>query len=143
MKVKIKKLNPIATIPTYAKEGDAGMDLTCVGYTINPKYIEYHTGLAIEIPEGYVGLIFPRSSVSDMDLALANSVGVVDSMYRGEVKVRFKTLPNKYEFPLESYFIGDRVAQIIIIPYPHIKFEEVDELSSTERGEGGFGSTNK
>lgn len=140
MKVKIKKLNSIATIPTYAKEGDAGMDLTCVGLTVTQKYTEYNTGLAIEIPEGYVGLVFPRSSVSEKDLVLANSVGVIDSMYRGEVKVRFKRVG---DMPFDTYFIGDKVAQIIIIPYPHIRFEEVEELSTTERGEGGFGSTNK
>jgi dUTP pyrophosphatase len=140
MQVKIKKLNPIAQIPFYAKSDDAGMDLVATGFTIEQSYTEYFTGLAIEIPQGYVGLIFPRSSVSNTELILANSVGVIDSGYRGEIKVRFRTrmsLPSK-----KSYGIGDKIAQLIIIPYPQIEFEEVDELSSTERGEGGFGSTN-
>ena len=98
MKVKIKKLHPDAVIPSYAKPGDAGMDLTAISKRVetgsdeNGEYIEYGTGLAIEIPEGHVGLVFPRSSVSKKDLFLANAVGVIDSGYRGEVKLRFKLL---------------------------------------------------
>ena len=138
MKVKIKKLNKNAVIPTYAKEGDAGMDLVITDIKGENKYdITYGFGISIEIPEGFMGLVFPRSSIRKTDLVLSNSVGVIDSGYRGEIQVTFKkTGLNKYE-------IGDRGAQLIIIPHPSIEFQEVEELTNTERGEGGFGSTGK
>lgn len=144
MKVNIKKLNPNAIIPSYAKQGDAGLDLTSIGLYQPQKnedgtgIVSYSTGLAIEIPEGYVGLLFPRSSVADTSLTLANCVGVIDSGYRGEIIVRFRV---NATFP-QLYQPGDRVAQLIIMPFPSIEFEEVSELSATERGENGFGSTN-
>jgi dUTP pyrophosphatase len=138
MQVKIKKLSENAVIPTYAKFGDAGMDMVAtkiINETLDS--ITYGTDIAIEIPEGFVGLVFPRSSIRKTDLVLSNSVGVIDSGYRGEIQATFKkTGLNKYE-------IGDRGAQIIIIPHPPIEFKEVDELTNTERGEGGFGSTGK
>lgn len=139
MKVKIKKLSENAVIPSYGKPGDAGMDLTAISKEETPYYIEYGTGISVEIPEGYVGLLFPRSSVSKTTLTLANSVGVVDSGYRGEVKLRFK---NVSPFSGTVYNIGERVAQIMIVPHPTIEFEEVLELADSERGHGGFGSTN-
>lgn len=144
MKVNIKKLNPNAIIPSYAKQGDAGLDLTSIGLYQPQKnedgtgIVSYSTGLAIEIPEGYVGLLFPRSSVADTSLTLANCVGVIDSGYRGEIIVRFRV---NATFP-QLYQPGDRVAQLIIMPFPSIEFEEISELSATERGENGFGSTN-
>lgn len=138
MKIKIKKLHPDAIIPTYANPGDAGMDLTAITEKWNDAYsmVTYDTGLSIEIPEGFVGLLFPRSSISKTILSLSNSVGVIDSGYRGPIMFKFR-------YPEEGmvYDIGDRIGQIIIMPYPTIEFEEVEELSSTERGEGGFGST--
>jgi len=139
MFIKIKKLDPNAIIPSYAKVGDAGMDLTALSFSTDPNgfYTEYGTGLAIEIPEGYAGFIFPRSSASKTSQIQANCVGVIDSGYRGEIKVRLKELGN----PQKLYQVGDRIAQIIIMPVPNVIFEEVDELNSTERGEGGFGST--
>ena len=138
MKIKIKKISPDAKIPSYAKSGDAGMDLTCIGWKTTETYVEYDTGLAMEIPEGHVGFLFPRSSVSKTNLVLANCVGVVDSGYRGPVKLRFKELQG----PIGGrYKTGDRVGQIIIMPIPNFEFEEVDELTETNRGEGGFGST--
>ena len=162
MLVNIKKLVPEAVLPLYAKVGDAGMDLvaTSVDHS-NEHYIEYGTGLAVEIPEGYVGLIFPRSSNSKKDLQLCNSVGVIDSGYRGEIKLRYRRIINpqpgrnfivsdnnippiqwiKADFA--CYEIGDKVGQIMILPYPKVEFKEVEELSQTERGEGGFGSTGK
>lgn len=142
MEVKIKKLNPNAKIPAYALPGDAGMDLTAVSKTWNLEhnYWEYGTGLAFEIPEGYVGLVFPRSSSRKTPAIMANCVGVVDSQYRGEVFCSFKNLGLYAEHPYE---VGDRVGQIIIIPYPQIQFVEVEELSETVRGEGGHGSTGK
>jgi dUTP pyrophosphatase len=141
MKVKIKKLDKSATIPSYAKSGDAGLDLTSISKSKekNGMYT-YGTGLAIEIPEGYVGLLFPRSSLSKYDLMLTNHVGVVDSGFRGEITFKFKQvgsyIPREYE-------IGDRVGQLLIIPYPQIELEEVTDLNETERGSGGFGHTGK
>ena len=136
MKVKIKKLNDDAVIPKYSKPGDAGMDLVAIGVSNQNDVLTYETGLSVEIPEGFVGLIFPRSSVYKVGLTQTNSVGVIDSGYRGEIMVKFYW--NKFS---ASYRVGDKIAQLIIIPYPDIQFEEVEELSLTERGEGGFGST--
>ena len=138
MKVKIKKLVENAVLPKYSKPGDAGMDLTAISKEyIDNEHIKYGFGLAIEIPIGYVGLVFPRSSCYKQRQLLSNCVGVVDSGYRGEISaVMIGTSEMSYE-------IGDRVAQIIIMPYPQIAFEEVEELSKTERGTGGYGSTGK
>lgn len=143
MKVNIKKLNPNAVIPTYAKPGDAGMDLTAIEMTYNGEYeyFVYHTGLAVEIPEGYVGLIFPRSSNRKTNAYMTNHVGVIDSGYRGEITVTFKD--RDFDSVEDPYNVGDRIAQLIILPYPNIEFNEVEELSQTERGEGGYGSTGK
>ncbi len=140
MKVKIKRLVEHAVTPSYANAGDAGLDLTAIYIKVEDHntygYYEYGTGIAVEIPEGYVGLVFPRSSISKTGMLLSNSVGVIDSSYRGEIKLRYK-----YINGTKSYEVGDRVAQLIILPYPTIEFEEVEELSDSERGEGGFGST--
>jgi dUTP pyrophosphatase len=137
--VKVKKLVPEAVIPSYSKVGDAGMDLTITKEIENTSFsVSYGFGIAIEIPKGYVGLVFPRSSVRNQDLILSNCVGVIDSGYRGELQATFKKTNG-----LDSikYKVGDRGAQIIILPYPTIYMTEVPELSNTERGEGGFGST--
>ncbi len=154
MQVKIKKLKPNAVIPTYAKEGDAGMDLVATEIIKDtPEQITYGTGLAMEIRDGFVGLVFPRSSIRKTGLQLSNSVGVIDSGYRGEIQATFNKIfggegmydemkVNEIQ-PNEYYKVGDRIAQIMIIPHPHIEFEEVEELSNSERGEGGFGSTGK
>lgn len=137
--VKVKKLVPEAVVPSYSKPGDAGMDLTITREIENTTFaVSYGFGLAMEIPKGYVGLIFPRSSVRNTDLILSNCVGVIDSGYRGELQATFKKTSG-----LDSikYKVGDRGAQIMIIPYPQVKMTEVDNLSNTERGTGGFGST--
>ena len=136
MKVKIKKLHPDAFIPKYAKAGDAGMDLTAVEMEREWNIVTYKTGLAVEIPEGHVGLLFPRSSVYKTSMVLSNCVGVIDSGYRGEIMMKFRSTESN-----KAYEVGDRVGQLIILPYPQVEFEEVDNLSSTERGEGGYGST--
>lgn len=136
MKVKIKKLHEDAIIPKYAKDGDAGMDLTAVDVTADAGVITYKTGLAVEIPRWHVGLLFPRSSVYKTGQSLTNCVGVIDSGYRGEIMLKFTLSPYQRE-----YQIGDRVGQLIIMPYPKIEFEEVEQLSSTDRGKGGYGST--
>ena len=138
MKVKVMKLDAGAKMPRYAKPGDAGMDL----YAVSQKFDEhgnyvYGTGLAMEIPKGYVGLIFPRSSISKTAHSLRNAVGVIDSGYRGELIFKFDI--NTHNSPV--YEVGDRIGQIVIMPYPEVQFEEVFELSKTARGRGGYGST--
>lgn len=164
MKVKIKKMRESAFLPTKAHETDAGYDL----YADTKCYdgdgnVVYGTGVAVEIPQGYVGLVFPRSSIAKQDILLSNSVGVIDSGYRGEIMAKFKptfvtTNPiklwwqvyvlNKKTVDLEQSFIhrneyeiGDRIAQLIIMPYPEVEFEEVNELSNSDRGVGGYGSS--
>lgn len=182
MKIKIKKLNDKAVIPTYAHATDAGLDLTAtsIKHDFGKDVFIYGTGLAIEIPEGYVGLIFPRSSNRNTEAYMTNHVGVIDSGYIGEVMVCYKNRTttdiadeiydiaidlydfiyknnkfNNYDGFAENiskinrnavkqpYDVGDRIAQLIIIPYPHIEFEEVDELSDTDRGANGHGSTGR
>ena len=137
LQVKIKKLHKNAIIPSYAKEGDAAMDITATEVNYDNQYVSYKTGIAIEIPEGFVGLLFPRSSVQSTGLRLTNGVGVIDSGYRGEIQSTFK----KMHGGEQMYKIGDRAAQIMIIAYPNIDFVETNNLSDTERGSGGFGST--
>lgn len=136
--VKVKKLHENAVIPSYSKPGDAGMDLTITEIKENNfRQISYGFGVAMEIPFGYVGLVFPRSSVKNQDLLLSNCVGVIDSGYRGEIQSTFKKTDPSEKF----YNVGERGAQIIILPYPQVFMVESDELSDTERGTGGFGST--
>lgn len=137
VKIKFKKLNKRAEIPFYAKDGDAGMDLVATTLVRTSKFFEYGTDLAMEIPKGYVGLLFPRSSISKTDHFLRNSVGVIDSGYRGEIKLRM-SIPALGE---TEYLIGDKVGQLILMKLPWVEIEEVEELSDTDRGEGGFGST--
>ena len=143
MDVKFKKLHDDAKIPSYAHDTDAGLDLTAVSFTqefdkSNKLVLVYHTGLAVEIPEGYVGLIFMRSSVTNKSISLTNAVAVIDSGYRGELLLKYKittdSLPTIYQ-------PGEKIGQLIIIPYPKINPIEVEELSSSDRNEGGFGST--
>lgn len=141
VRVGVKKLHENAVIPTYSKFGDAGMDLTITREIENTTFsVSYGFGIAMEIPFGYVGLIFPRSSVRNQDLILSNCVGVIDSGYRGELQATFKKTNG-----LDSikYNVGDRGAQIVILPYPQIEMFEKSELSETDRGEGGYGSTGK
>jgi dUTP pyrophosphatase len=142
MEVKIKKLHPDAVIPAYSKPGDAGLDLTATSiHDDSYDNIVYGTGLAIEIPEGYVGLLYPRSSNSKTDLYLTNHVGVIDSGYRGEIMFKFRPINGIVDAYI--YAVGDRIGQLIIMPYPSIKFVETDELSDSDRGNGGYGSTGK
>lgn len=141
MKVKIKKVHPNAVKPKYAKENDAGMDLVATSIIENTSFqVTYGLGIALEIPDGMVGLIFPRSSIRNTELMLSNSVGVVDAGYRGELQATFNKLNGLDSI---AYNVGDRIAQIIIVPHPVVQFVEVDELSESKRGDGGFGSTGK
>lgn len=136
MDIKIKKTNKNAVIPTYAKSGDAGLDLTATSKEVlDQEHIKYGFGLALEIPIGYVGLIFPRSSCYKQRQLLSNAVGVVDSGFRGEISAVFIGASEN------SYEVGDRVAQLIIMPYPKINFIPVQKLSKTIRGDKGYGST--
>lgn len=182
MKVKIKKLNEKAVIPTYAHATDAGLDLTAtsIKHDFEKDVFIYGTGLAVEIPEGYVGLLFPRSSNRNTEAYMTNHVGVIDSGYRGEVMVCYKNrtttniadeisdiaidlydlIDKNNEFSncdglveniseinrnaiKQPYEVGDKIAQLIIIPYPCIEFEEVDKLSDSDRGTNGHGSTGR
>lgn len=162
--VNFKKLSKKAVIPSYAHPTDAGMDLVATSMSITDKFVEYGLGISSAIPEGYVGLIFPNSRISKYDLSLSNSVGVIDSCYRGEWKVRFKVVNKPIvnvvntvkgwfgikDISVESNYtidgaklfqVGDVVGQLIILPYPKVEAIEVDELDETDRGDGGFGST--
>lgn len=151
MILKIKKLHPDAVIPKHATSGSAGMDLTAIScaielvdgpgdfYDIGLTKFTYHTGLSFEIPKGYVGLIFPRSSIHKTSMSLSNCVGVIDSDYRGEVSFVFRKR-DSYE---PDYAVGDRVGQLVLMKLPEFEIEEVKELSETERGVGGFGSTGR
>ena len=142
MKIRIKKLNDRATVPTYGTDYSAGADLYAIdGVTVAPhSTVMVSTGLAIEIPEGYCGLVFARSGLaSKRGLAPANKVGVVDADYRGEC---FVALHNHTDAPA-SIEAGERIAQLAIVPFLKAEFEEAEELSETVRGAGGFGSTGK
>lgn len=144
--IKFKKLVPEAVVPEYAHAGDAGMDITCTSYEYDKELdcFIYHSGLAFEVPEGYVMLIFPRSSNRKTDYYLTNSVGVLDSTYRGELMFAFKKRDdNRENYNKPPYEVGDRIGQIIILPYPFVTMIESEVLSETDRGTGGFGSTGK
>ncbi len=142
--INIKKLNSNATIPTYGTEFSAGADLyACLEnpITIEPGKTEFiHTGIALEIPEGYAGLVYARSGLScKKGLAPANKVGVIDADYRGEIMVALHNHSDE-AVTLEN---SERVAQLVITPFLGAIFNEVDELSDTVRGVGGFGSTGR
>lgn len=137
LNIKIKKVRQEAIIPTKAHATDAGYDLYASSCHYENGLVCYGTGIAVEIPQGYVGLVFPRSSIANTHLALSNSVGVIDSGYRGEIKAKFRKGGTR------GYNVGDRIAQLIIMPYPEVVFEEVEELSESDRGTGGYGSSGK
>lgn len=143
MEIKFKKLDPRAVAPERAHNTDAGYDLVATQVTtvINEcgQYcLVYHTGLALEIPEGYFAMLVPRSSIFKKSLALTNSVGVIDAGYRGEVVAMFR--PTTDVIPA-VYREGEKFAQLLILPVPDATFTEASELSISDRGEGGFGST--
>ena len=143
MEIKFKKLSEEAVMPVRAHKGDAGLDLTCTKITTGINdcgqvMLIYHTDLAVEIPEGYVGLLFPRSSIYKKSISLTNSVGVVDSGYRGEIMCVFK--PTTDVVPA-IYKQGERFCQLVIMPIPAVEVVEAAELSESDRAEAGFGST--
>lgn len=144
MKLRIKKLNERAVIPTYGSAGSAGGDLYSAeenDITVAPGQTAFiGTGLAVEIPQGLVGLVYARSGLAcKKGLAPANKVGVIDSDYRGEIKV---ALYNHGKEP-QTVAKGERIAQLVIAPFVFAEYEETDDLSDTARGEGGFGSTGR
>ncbi len=140
IKLLFKKLHEDAVAPKQMLPGDAGYDLTATekSYDHVNNILTYKTGLAVAIPDGYVGLIFMRSSVYKTGLSLCNAVGVIDSKYRGEISAKFKV--NSYSE--HQYVVGERIMQMVIVPYVSQEFEEVKELPKTERGASGWGSTN-
>lgn len=142
IKLKIKKTHPLAVLPKYAHEGDACMDVTAVSMNFidTPEFgfIEYGLGLAFDIPKGYVLEIYPRSSISNTGLILANSPAQIDSSFKSEVKLRFKWVRGT-----KHYDIGDRIGQMKLVPYPEIEIIEVDDVGDSTRGSGAFGSTGK
>lgn len=153
MKVRVKRLTDNAKLPFRKHKTDAGFDLYATSIEIDEHgNVSYGTGIAMEIPEGYTGFIFPRSSISKKTLSLSNSVGVIDSDYRGEISFKFKPTLKCHNgehtkgvsslsiYP-DIYEIGDRIGQIIIMPIPKIVLKETNCLGETERGSGGFGST--
>ena len=153
IKVKFKKLHPNAKMPKKAHKTDGAFDLFAVSAKPTTeivnirsrnentivKYWEYDTMLSIEIPVNHVGLIFPRSSISETSLVLSNCVGLIDENYRGTIKFRFRDLNNGQN----RYNVGDRIGQLLILPYPEVEWEEATDLSVSERGADGFGSSGK
>ena len=143
MELKFKRLEDNAVLPIRGTKGAAGIDLTCIKIDTalneaNQLMLVYHTGLAVEIPAGYVGLLIPRSSIWKKSLWLTDNVGVIDSDFRGEIvafmKATTDTIPAIYKQ-------GERFCQLVIVPVPEYTITEATELSETERGENGFGST--
>ena len=140
MELKFKKLQEDAVLPSYANPNDAGLDLTAISFTqefdkSGKLVLVYHTGLSVEIPEGHVGLIFMRSSISQRSMSMCNAVGVIDCDYKGEILVKFKittdALPTIYQ-------PGEKIAQLVVMPYPKMEPVIVEELAGEDRG-GGFG----
>lgn len=143
MELKFKRLKDRAVLPIRGTEGAAGIDLTCTDITTalndaNQLMIVYHTDLAVEIPEGYCGLLIPRSSIWEKSLWLTENVGVIDSDYRGEIMAVMKTTTDVVP---AIYKQGERFCQLVIVPVPDYTIVEANELSETKRGDNGYGST--
>ena len=149
--IRYVKLVPEAVESTRAHHNDAGFDMVAVSKKITNDYVQYGTGIALEIPDGMVGLIYPRSSVTKKDLMLKNSVGVIDAGYRGEILFRFDITNRKYNHNDDGtislvsniYEIGDKIGQINFQILPDVTLHITHELEGSERGEGKFGSTDK
>lgn len=143
MELKFKRLSEEAILPIRANKTDAGLDLTATRITqeINEcgqLILVYHTDLAVEIPEGHVGLLFPRSSIAKKSLTITNSVGVIDAGYRGEIMSKMRSTTDVVP---AIYKPGERFAQLVIMPIPEITVVEAAELSEGDRGDNGFGSS--
>lgn len=148
MKIRFKKLHPLAETPTRGTPFSAGYDLKAVALERRPilgdgrDLIIYRTGLAVEIPAGYVGLLFPRSSVCKTPLRMSNCVGVIDADYRGEISAVFDA-QDHWAASRYGYLVGDRIGQLVIVPFVDVDWDESEELSQTQRGSGGYGSTGR
>ena len=142
MDIRFKKTHPDAKLPMRGSLGAAGYELYAVSKNeLFGGLISYDIGLALEIPHGYVGLIFPRSSIFRSGLIITNAVSVIDEDYRGPIKIIFKRMT---EYPLlREYEVGDRICQLVVIKYEALDFVETDELSDTDRGSRGYGSTGR
>jgi len=138
MIIKFKRLHPEAKAPVRAHDGDAGWDLTACDFDHSEDVTKFHTGIAVEIPPGFFGLLRPRSSMSKTCYAMASS-GVIDAGYRGEISIPLREIGGG----CSTYKIGDRICQLVILPLPEVEFVEAEELSASQRGTGGFGSTGK
>lgn len=144
--IKFKKMYADAVEPRKATVGAAGFDMTAIGIEQKENFWRYHTGIALELPPGWAALVFPRSSIVKTGAILGNCVGVIDSDYRGEIMLCFYTKDTQREHFVDCaydppYKVGERIGQLVIIPAPEIVLEEAVELSETERGAGGYGST--
>ena len=145
MELKIKRLSDKAIMPIRAHEGDAGLDLTTTSITseINECgqfILVYHSDIAVEIPEGYVGLLFPRSSIAKKSIQFTNAVGVIDSGYRGEIMAKVRNTSG--DSVPAVYKVGEKFAQLVIVPYvSDITITETTELQDSDRGTGGYGSS--
>lgn len=137
LQLLVKKLHPDAVLPAAQKSGDAGLDLTAVSVSSTGDTNTYDFGIAVELPPGHFGLIVPRSSNYKKDQLLSNSCGIVDENYRGALKAMFKNVNSGYV----RHEVGERIAQLIVLPYPVVQVKEVEELSETVRGSKGFGSS--
>lgn len=142
IRIKFKILHPWAVAPKQGTPGSAGFDLTAVSRSFDNDHSvwSYGTGLAVEIPKGYMGLVFPRSSVYKTGDILSNGVGVIDSDYRGEIGAKFYGVNHLFDCPYE---VGDRICQLVIVPIPEVEYVEAAALSETTRGAGGYGSTGR
>ena len=145
MELKFKRLNDKAVLPIRAHKSDAGLDLTATDITLEPNdcgqtVVVYHCGLAVEIPEGHVGLLFPRSSIAKKSIFMTNAVGVIDSGYRGEIMAKMHVTTDAAP---AVYKVGEKFAQLIVMPIPEVTISEVAELSESDRGENGFGSSDE
>jgi dUTP pyrophosphatase len=141
--VNVKRANDKAHLPKFATKNSAGADLVATRIIKNGLFgVWYDCDISTDIPIGYVGLLFPRSSISTIPLMLANSVGIIDADYRGSYQVRFNRTFWGI-FTRKQYKIGERIAQLIITKLPDVEYKDVKSLSATQRGTGGFGSTGK
>ena len=145
MELRFKKLNEKAVLPTRSHSTDAGLDLTTYGFTqevdaSGKLVLVYHTGLAVEIPEGHMGLVFMRSSVANKSLTLTNAVGIIDRFYSGEITLKFKVTTDSIP---TVYQEGERIGQLVVVPYPQFEPVFVDEIAEGTRGEKGYGSSNE
>jgi dUTP pyrophosphatase len=144
LNINIKRLSPLAVVPEYASAGAAGLDLVATEeHRIEVgKTSIVGTGIALELPAGYAALVLPRSGLAAKSaITVINAPGLIDSDYRGEIKVILTKLNKDGDLGHHRIDPGERIAQLVILPYPVISFTEVEELGDTDRGEGGFGST--